>query len=291
MQRQPASTYTLLDTIPQEVAMAALPDGFAELKQRLRATWMAGDFGEIARLNARGAEDFVNRLNLKPGAKVLDVACGTGNQSIPAARAGAQVTGLDIAPNLVQQARQRAESEKLKIEFVEGDAEKLPYDAGQFDVVMSMFGAMFAPRPDVVASELKRVCRPGGLIAMGNWTPEGFVGQMFKITSRHAPPPPGIPPPVLWGDEKVVAERLGAGVRLQTKRQYLLFDYPFSPAETVAFFRKNFGPTLTTFARLDEAGQKALSDDLTTHWTANNQSDTGHTVVKAEYLEVHARLP
>ncbi len=271
--------------------MAALPDGFAELKQRLRATWMAGDFGEIARLNARGAEDFVNRLNLKPGAKVLDVACGTGNQSIPAARAGAQVTGLDIAPNLVQQARQRAESEKLKIEFVEGDAEKLPYDAGQFDVVMSMFGAMFAPRPDVVASELKRVCRPGGLIAMGNWTPEGFVGQMFKITSRHAPPPPGIPPPVLWGDEKVVAERLGAGVRLQTKRQYLLFDYPFSPAETVAFFRKNFGPTLTTFARLDEAGQKALSDDLTTHWTANNQSDTGHTVVKAEYLEVHARLP
>jgi hypothetical protein len=157
--------------------------------------------------------------------------------------------------------------------------------------VMSMFGAMFAPRPDVVASELKRVCRPGGLIAMGNWTPEGFVGQMFKITSRHAPPPPGIPPPLLWGDEEVVAERLGAGVRLQTKRQYLLFDYPFGPAETVAFFRKNFGPTLTTFARLDEAGQKALSDDLTMHWTADNQSDTGHTVVKAEYLEVHARLP
>ncbi len=271
--------------------MAALPDGFAELKQRLRATWMAGDFGEIARLNARGAEDFVNRLDLKPGMKVLDVACGTGNQSIPAARSGAQVIGLDIAPNLLQQARQRAESEKLEIEFIEGDAEKLPYEPGQFDVVMSMFGAMFAPRPDVVASELKRVCRPGGLIAMGNWTPEGFVGQMFKITSRHAPPPPGIPPPLLWGDEKVVAERLGAGVRLQTKRQYLLFDYPFGPAETVAFFRKNFGPTLTTFARLDEAAQKALSDDLTAHWTANNQSDTGHTVVKAEYLEVHARLP
>ena len=116
--------------------------------------------------------------------KVLDVACGTGNQSIPAARAGAEVIGLDIAPNLLEQARKRAADENLKIEFIEGDAEKLPYDAARFDVVMSMFGAMFAPRPEVVAAELLRVCRPGGLIAMGNWTPEGFVGQMFKITCR-----------------------------------------------------------------------------------------------------------
>ena len=125
--------------------MATSPEGFAELKQRLRPTWMAGDFGQIARLNAKGAEDFITRLNLKPGMKVLDVACGTGNQSIPAARTGAQVTGLDIAPNLLEQARERAKSENLKIEFVEGDAEKLPYPAAQFDVVLSMFGAMFAP--------------------------------------------------------------------------------------------------------------------------------------------------
>ncbi len=213
--------------------MAALPDGLAELKQRLRASWMAGDFGQIARLNAQGAEEFVTRLNLKPGMKVLDVACGTGNQSIPAARTGAQVIGLDIAPNLLEQAGQRAQSENLKIEFIEGDAEKLPYPAGQFEVVLSMFGAMFAPRPEVVASELKRVCRPGGLIAMGNWTPEGFVGQMFQITGRHAPPPPGMLPPSLWGVEKVVAERLGSGpgkiARLDTKKQELLFDYPFWP--------------------------------------------------------------
>src|ERR1044071_8255665 len=125
--------------------MATSPEGFAELKQRLRATWMAGDFGQIARLNAKGAEDFITRLNLKPGMKVLDVACGTGNQSIPAARTGAQVTGLDIAPNLLEQARERAKSENLKIEFVEGDAEKLPYPAAQFDVVLSMFGGMFSP--------------------------------------------------------------------------------------------------------------------------------------------------
>ena len=164
--------------------MAGLPVGFAELKQRLRAPWMAGDFGEIAKLNAEGAEEFIERLHLKPGTKVLDVACGTGNQSIPAARAGAEVIGLDIATNLLEQARKRAADESLKIEFVEGDAEKIPFPAARFDVVLSMFGAMFAPRPDVVASELIRVCRPGGLIAMGNWTPAGFVGQMFKITSQ-----------------------------------------------------------------------------------------------------------
>ncbi len=274
--------------------MAALPDGLAELKQRLRASWMAGDFGQIARLNAQGAEEFVTRLNLKPGMKVLDVACGTGNQSIPAARTGAQVIGLDIAPNLLEQAGQRAQSENLKIEFIEGDAEKLPYPAGQFEVVLSMFGAMFAPRPEVVASELKRVCRPGGLIAMGNWTPEGFVGQMFQITARHAPPPPDILPPSLWGVEKVVAERLGSGpgkiARLDTKKQELLFDYPFTPADTVAFFRKYFGPTQTTFARLDEPAQKALADDLTQHWAKKNIGDANHTKVKAEYLEVHATI-
>jgi SAM-dependent methyltransferase len=270
--------------------MATLPEGFAELKQRMRAMWMAGDFGEIAKLNSQGAEDFIGRLHLKPGTKVLDVACGTGNQSIPAARAGAEVIGLDIATNLLEQARKRATDEKLKIEFVEGDAEKLPYDAARFDVVVSMFGAMFAPRPEVVASELLRVCRPGGLIAMGNWTPDGFVGQMFKITSRHAPPPPGVPAPSLWGDEKVVTERLGGKTRLEMTRQHLLFDYPFPPSDAVAFFRKYFGPTQMTFARLDETGQKALAGDLTGHWTKNNQGDPNHTVIKAEYLEVHATV-
>src|SRR6478672_11192504 len=262
--------------------MAGLPQDFTELKQRLRATWMAGDFGEIAKRNSRGAEDFVERLHLRPGTKVLDVACGTGNQSIPAARAGAEVIGLDIATNLLEQARKRAADENLKIEFVEGDAEKIPYEAARFDVVLSMFGAMFAPRPDVVASELKRVCRPGGLIAMGNWTPEGFVGQMFQITAKHAPPPPGMQPPVLWGVEKVVTERLNQGAgkiaSLEMKKQHLIFDYPFPPSEAVAFFRKYFGPTQTTFARLDPAGQEALAAELTQHWAKNNEGNADHTV-------------
>jgi SAM-dependent methyltransferase len=270
--------------------MATVPNNLAELKARMRASWMAGDFGEIAKVNAGEAEGFIRRINLKPGTKVLDVACGTGNQSIPAARAGAEVIGLDIAPNLLEQARQRAAAEKLKIEFIEGDAEKLPYDAARFDVVLSMFGAMFAPRPEVVASELLRVCRPGGLIAMGNWTPESFVGQMFKITSKYAPPPPGVPPPTLWGVEQVVNERFAGKARVETTKQHLLFDYPFPPSEAVAFFRKYFGPTQTSFARLDDAGQRALAADLTSHWTTQNQGDPNHTVIKAEYLEVHASV-
>ena len=174
---------------------------FKELKTRLKETWKAGDFGQIAKFLEREAEKFVARRNIKPGMRVLDVACGTGNVSIPAAKAGAIVTGVDIAPNLVEQARKRAESEGIKARFDEGDAEELPYGKGEFDLVLSMYGAMFAPRPEMVASELVRVCSPGGQIVMANWTPRGFVGQMFKIGTTYTPPPPGMPPPVLWGDE------------------------------------------------------------------------------------------
>ncbi len=178
------------------------------LKNRLRATWISGDFGEIATSIAAGAEEFVSGLGLKPGTRVLDVACGTGNLAIPAARAGAIVTGLDIAPNLLDQARARAKAEGVEAIFDVGDAEDMPYGDASFDVVMTMFGAMFAPRPEVTASELKRVCRPGGLIAMANWTPEGFIGQMFKATGKHVKPPAGMPSPLLWVTKKPSASDL-----------------------------------------------------------------------------------
>ena len=184
----------------------------AALKTKLRATWIAGDFGQIAKYYTGDAEEFINRLNLKPGMKVLDVACGTGNLALPAARAGAEVTGVDIAPNLVEQARENAKREGLDIKFDEGDAEALPYDDASFDAVVTMFGAMFAPRPELVAAELKRVCRPGGFIAMANWTPGGFIGQMFKTMSAHVTPPAGMPSPILWGVEENVRERLGEGI-------------------------------------------------------------------------------
>ena len=158
------------------------------LKTKLRATWIAGDFGQIAKYYATQAEDFINRLDLEPGMKVLDVACGTGNLAIPAARTGATVTGVDIAPNLVEQARENAKAAGLNAKFDEGDAEALPYDDASFDAVVTMFGAMFAPRPELVAAELKRVCRPGGFIAMANWTPGGFIGQDVQdnVVARSA---------------------------------------------------------------------------------------------------------
>jgi ubiquinone/menaquinone biosynthesis C-methylase UbiE len=260
-----------------------------QVKQRMRSTWMAGDFGQIAQYTAKSAEEFVNRLPISRGMRVLDVACGTGNLSIPAARKGAQVTGVDIAPNLLEQARKRAAGEGLLATFDEGDAEQLPYADAQFDLVMSMFGAMFGPRPERVASELARVCRPGGTIAMANWTPEGFVGKTFSLTGRYVPPPQGIPAPVLWGVENVVKERLGAyALKTETARRTILFDYPFPPRHVVQFFRDYFGPTQMAFSKLDAAGQSALAADLEKLWSEHNKAENGRTLVSAEYLEVTA---
>lgn len=259
------------------------------LKTKLRAVWMAGDFGEIARFYATQAEEFIARLGLKPGAQVLDVACGTGNLAIPAAKAGARVTGVDIAPNSVEQARENAKAAGLSVRFDEGDAEALPYSDASFDAVVTMFGAMFAPRPELVAAELKRVTRPGGLIAMANWTPGGFIGQMFKTTSAHFPPPPGMASPVLWGVEETVRERLGEGIsKLDTRLQKITWVFPFSPADVVEHFRLYYGPTQKAFGALDEQKQAALRKDLEQLWATHNQATDGTTRVDAEYLEVVA---
>jgi SAM-dependent methyltransferase len=259
------------------------------LKAKLKAVWMSGDFGEVAKHIEAGAEDFIARLSLKPGVRLLDVACGSGNQSIPAAQAGAIVTGVDIAPNLLEQARARAAAEGLSIQFDEGDAENLPYDDAAFDVVVSMFGAMFAPRPELVASELVRVCKPGGKIVMANWTPEGFIGQMFKTTAKHVPPPPNMPSPVKWGDEATVRERLRDGIAdLQMTRRMCPFSYPVPPAEVVESFRMYYGPTRRAFEALDEAGQAALRKDLEALWQENNQATDNTTYGEGEYLEVVA---
>jgi SAM-dependent methyltransferase len=261
----------------------------AALKTKLRATWIAGDFGQIAKYYTDGAEAFVNGLGLEPGTKFLDVACGTGNLALPAARAGAVVTGVDIAPNLVEQARENARGEGLNVQFDEGDAEALSYNDASFDVVATMFGAMFAPRPELVAAELKRVTRPGGLIAMANWTPTGFIGRMFKTMTSHVAPPLGMPSPVLWGVEETVRERFGEGIsKLEAKTQNIRWEFPFSPAEVVEHFRLYYGPTQKAFGLLDENGQLALREDLERLWTENNQATDGTTVVDAEYLEVKA---
>ncbi len=259
------------------------------LKQKLTATWMSGDFGRIATSFESGAAQFVERLDLKPGVKVLDVACGTGNLAIPAACTGADVTGLDIVPDLIDQARKIADTLGVKARFDVGDAEAMPYDDGSFDVVMSMFGAMFAPRPDVVAGELKRVCKPGGLITMANWTPGGFIGQMFKITGKYVTPPAGMISPLLWGDEDTVSERLSNGIaNLQLTRQTIDFVFPFGPADVVEHFRQFYGPTLKAFESLDAVTRPALRAELEELWANNNTATDDTTFVSAEYLEVKA---
>ncbi len=263
-----------------------LPD-LPALKARLKATWMAGDYDYFSRFMETSAVEFLERIDVAPGASLLDVACGSGQVALIAARRGTSVTGVDIATNSIHAARGRATAEGLDATFDEGDAEALPYGDASFDVVATLFGAMFAPRPDVVASELLRVCRPGGTIAMGNWTKEGFIGHMFKTIARFIAPP-GVPSPVLWGDEATVRERLGAGVSsLRLERVIYTFDYPFPPADVVEFFRANYGPMTRAFASLEPADQAALRGELVAHWTMHNTSrDPGRTAVDAEYLHV-----
>jgi ubiquinone/menaquinone biosynthesis C-methylase UbiE len=264
-------------------------DDLEVFKLRAKATWMTGDYARVARLTEMAANDFIARLHLKRGLNVLDVACGTGNLAIPAARAGATVTGIDIAPNLLKKARTRAASEKLDIRFNEGDAEDLPIKTGAFDVVVSMFGTMFAPLPDVVAGELARVCRAGGRIALASWTPSGFLGEVFRVTGRHVPPPAGVPSPLLWGDEAVVRERLANRVAdIAMKRILASLEFPFSVPETVEFYRVHYGPTLRAFAGLSQAGQAALRRDLEDLYIRHNKGANGTTSVAAEYLEVVA---
>ncbi len=260
-----------------------------ELTERARATWTSGDFGRIAKGNARGASEFVTRLGFEPLEPVLDVACGTGNVAIPAARMGAAVTGIDIAPNLVSQAQARAAVQGLSVRFDVGDAERLPYADGEFQTVVTMFGAMFAARPERAAAELKRVTRPGGRIAMANWTPSGFVGEMLRVTSGYVAPPAGIPSPLLWGTDDAVRSRLSAGVSsLSLTRRQITFEYPFGPEEVVSYFRLWYGPTLRAFASLNDVNRNALRRDLEQLWKDNNRADDGTTRVQSEYLEVLA---
>ncbi|MDF0675535.1 MAG: class I SAM-dependent methyltransferase [Nitrospira sp.] len=256
------------------------------VKARLKSIWTAGDYDRFSRYMEGGAREFYDRLNIAPGCRLLDVACGSGQLALMAAKDGIEVTGVDIASNLVERAQARAQAEGLKARFEEADAEALPFDDASFDVVTSLIGAMFAPRPDLVAKELLRVCVPGGTIAMANWTPQGFIGQMFKAVSKFIAPS-GMPSPVLWGDEATVRERLGHGLsELNLTRRQYLFTYPFPPSEVVEVFRLYYGPTNRAFASLDAEGQAQLRRDLESLWTTHNRAGADCTTVFAEYLEV-----
>jgi len=270
----------------QATKATAISPEFVNLKARLKETWMAGDYDRFSRYMENGARDFYERLDAAPGAHFLDVGCGSGQLALIAARDGLKVTGVDIAGNLVERARERAQAEGLDARFEEADAEALPFEDGRFDIVASLIGAMFAPRPERVAQELLRVCSPAGTVAMANWTPEGFIGQMFKSVSKFIAPS-GMPSPVLWGDEATVRERLGAGLSdLSLVRRHYTFSYPFPPSEVVDIFLLYYGPTYQAFTSLDATGGDSLRQELEALWTSHNRAGLGSTTVFAEYLEV-----
>jgi SAM-dependent methyltransferase len=256
--------------------------------ERVRSTWTAGDFGRIATGYAPGAAEFIARLRLGQGERVLDVACGTGNLALPAARAGALTIGVDIAPNLIAQAIANAAAEELAARFEVGDAEDLPYADGSFDTVVSMFGAMFAARPARAADELLRVTRRGGRIAMANWTPRGFIGQMLRTIVGYVPPPAGAAPVLQWGDEEMVRERLASAEKIDCVRRRITFEYPCTPGETVGLFKQYYGPTVRAFAALDEVRGAMLEHDLVALWSDHNCASGETTRLESEYLEVIA---
>ena len=257
------------------------------LTARARSVWTGGDFLPIARSFAPGAEEFIRRLGIRPGETVLDVACGIGNLAIPAAQAGARVTGIDIAPNLIAAAQLEARTAGVVVDFEVGDAELLPYLEGQFDTTVTMFGAMFAYRPERAAAELLRVTRPGGRIAMANWTPEGFVGQMLRAHVAIVPPPAGVPSSLEWGKEAVVEARFGdQAMSVVSTRRTLALSFPFGPAAVTELFATCYGPTVATLKAADLDGASRLRDQLTRLFQQNNIATDGTTTVVGEYLDV-----
>jgi len=264
-----------------------------QMKDSMRAPWIAGDFGAIAReMGVPEAEGFVARMELEPGARVLDVACGTGNVTIPLARLGATVTGLDMTPHLLEEARARAARERLSIRFDEGLAETLPYTDGSFDMLVSMFGIMFSPFPATVAAEMARVLRPGGRLALANWTPSSFAGKMQAVAGRHLPPPPQAKvSPLLWGEEATVRDRLKPGFdAVETSVVAIRWELQRSPADSAEFFAKNSGLIQLMLGRLDAPKQAGLLHDLEELWIDTNLAANGenHTLISNEYLEALA---
>jgi len=264
-----------------------LPD-ITAIKARQRQTWASGDYHVIASIIVPVAERLADTLELLAAERVLDVATGSGNAAIAAARRMCDVTGVDYVPALLDRGRLRAAAEGLPITFEEGDAEALPAADASFDVVLSTFGVMFAPDQEQAARELLRVCRPGGRIGLANWTPEGWIGDMLRVVGRHVPPPAGLRPTTRWGTEDGVRELLGDGVAsLRMNRQS--FAWRFASADQyLSLFRKFYGPTVKAFEALDDDGQQALARDLIDCLDRYANVVDGTLLVPAEYLEVVA---
>jgi ubiquinone/menaquinone biosynthesis C-methylase UbiE len=258
---------------------------FAAVKSRQQATWSSGDYAVIGTTLSITGELLCEAVDLHAGQRVLDVAAGNGNATLAAARRWGEVTSTDYVPALLERGRAKAAAERLPVNFQEADAENLPFADGTFDVVLSVFGVMFTPDQEQAAQELLRVCRPGGKIGLASWTPEGFIGQVFRTIGKHVPPPAGVRSPALWGTEQRLRELFGDGIaELTINRRFFVFRYR-SAEHWLQVFRTYYGPVLKAFATLDDAGQASLAHDLTELLERFNQGRTT-LAVPSEYLEV-----
>ncbi len=260
------------------------PD-FAAIKARQQATWSSGDFAVIGTTLQIVGESLAEAVDVRADERVLDVAAGNGNATLAAARRFAQVTSTDYVPALLDKGRERASAEGLTVQFQVADAEALPFDDGSFDVVLSTFGAMFTPEHDRTAGEMLRVLRQGGRIGLANWTPEGFIGRLFKVIGAHVAPPAGLKSPALWGTEAHLAQLFGAQAQIRCARRSFNFRYR-SAAHWVQVFRDFYGPTHKAFGALDAKGQQALERDITALLEQMNIAGSASLVVPSEYLEV-----
>lgn len=259
---------------------------YAAIKQRQQATWASGDYAIVGTTLQIVGESLAEAADVRAGERVLDIAAGNGNTTLAAARRFAEVTSTDYVPTLLEKGRERARAEGLDVRFQVADAEALPFDDGAFDVALSTFGAMFTPNHGATAREMLRVVRDGGRLGLANWTPDGFIGRLFRIVGTYVPPPAGLASPALWGTEPHIVELFGPqAAQIRCERRHFHFRYR-SPAHWLQVFRTFYGPTHKAFAALDEAGAKALEREIRALLEAMNTAGTTSLVVPSEYLEV-----
>ena len=262
---------------------------FSAVKAKQQATWSAGDYAVIGTTLQIVGETLCEALDLRAGERVLDVAAGNGNATLAAARRGCDVVSTDYVGALLERGRARASAEGLVVRFEEADAENLPYAVASFDVVLSTFGVMFTPDQQRAADELVRVCRPGGKIGLANWTPSGFIGELFKLIGRHVPPPAGVKPPSLWGTEARLRELFGGHIAtLDAERRNFVFRYR-TPQHWIDTFRTYYGPMNKAFNAVDAGRQEALNTDLLRLLQQFNRATDGAMVLPSEYLEAVIR--
>jgi ubiquinone/menaquinone biosynthesis C-methylase UbiE len=266
---------------------AGKPD-LGAVKQRQREAWASGDFAVVASRIVLVAEQLCDTADLRAGWRVLDVATGSGNAAIAAARHGCTAVGIDYVPALLERGRRRAAAEGLPVELLKGDAESLPFPDDSFDAVTSVFGSMFAPDHARTAAEMLRVSRPGGTIALASWTPDGFIGELFRTVAAHVPPPAGVRSPMLWGTEGHLRELFGEGIAsLEVAERTFTFRFP-SAEHFVAFFRKWYGPTLKAFAALEGSAREALRRDLVALASRFDRLGADAVAIPATYTEAVA---